>query len=211
MRLQTAVATTKHFLAGSIGAFRVTAPTALLGGVTSVHFKEGNAHSPAFVSRKGFELRERPVVEFGAHRPIQTVSSLTDALQPLDSECLLSVERHAGQGFRDTVIHVADKTGLFSTALCHSLRSRARFLGLKFLTQAAAAFTDTLHRFACVRVAFAIGRDIDDAEVDADHAFGGEGFGLCYGERKRKAYSRDFCSSMYFLMTSAETCPAEPT
>ena len=47
---------------------------------------------------------------------------------------------------------------------------------MKFLTQAAAAFTDTLHRFACVRVAFAIGRDVDDAEVDAttlinDHRF----------------------------------------
>lgn len=181
--LETAVATTEHFLARSISALGMTASTALLRGVTRVHFDQRNACSPAFVSQKGFQLRESPVIQFRPHHPIQTVSSLTDALQPLDRECLLSVECHADQGFRDTVIHVTDKTRFFATALCHPLPRRARFLRLKFLTQAAAAFADTFHRFACVAVAFAVGGDVDDAEVYADHTFGYERFGLCHGDR----------------------------
>ena len=147
-----------------------------------VHFDERYSGSPAFVGQKGFELRECPVVDFGAHRPIQTVPSLSDALQHLDGECLLSVDGHANQGLGDSVVHVTHKTGFFSTALRHPLSSGTRFLRLQLLAQSTVFLAHLFNRFPGVAVAFAVGRNVHDAQVDAYRPVGREGFGLYDGD-----------------------------
>ena len=109
MILETAVTTTKLCLADTVRSLGVSASTALLGGVPCIEFDERHACSLAFVSQEAFELMKCPTVEFGSHRPIQTVSSLPDALKHFECECLLSVVCHAHQSFGDAVIDVSNK------------------------------------------------------------------------------------------------------
>ncbi|MCW3050999.1 MAG: hypothetical protein JWN14_169, partial [Chthonomonadales bacterium] len=178
--LETAVTTTEICLAGSIRAFGMSASTALLRGILCIDFDEWYACSLAFVCQEEFELLECPVVEFGSHRPIQTVSSLPYAIKHFQSECLLSVKCHVHQGFGDAVVDVSNKAGFFPASLGHTLPCRAGFLGLEFLTQSTILLTNLADGFTGITVAFAVGGNVDDAEINTDHAFRSEALGFCH-------------------------------
>jgi hypothetical protein len=75
----------------------VTATRTSLAAEARIDLDEGDSRSLALVSEEEFELVKCPTVEFGSHRPIETVSSPANSCEVFAGKCLLSVERELNQ------------------------------------------------------------------------------------------------------------------
>jgi hypothetical protein len=143
-----------------------------LGGVARINLYKRNPCSLALVSDEEFELMECPAIEFGSHRPIETVPSPSNTSKGFKGKCLLSEECELNQCFGDAVIDISDETALLTASLLKMLSGGASLLRLKQFPKPGTLLSHLANRLSRVLVPFGVGSDLNDTQIDTNRSRG---------------------------------------
>lgn len=156
-------------MALSIGFITVSALTTSAGGVTRVNENDGNTRSLCLVPNKTRQLKERPIAHLPTHFPIEAEAAFSNTRQVFEAQCLAGKKCRLHKLFRDNVIDMPAVTRGFQAHLFESAPRpfRSRFLQAAAMIASAAAHS--LDRFARIRMAFAVGGNLNDAEVNTQN------------------------------------------
>ena len=156
----------------TIGFVAVAAYRASSACVTRVNKIDGYASPFLFVDDKIFQLIKSPISYLPSHLAPEAVGSFSDTLKVFQNEGLTRKKCRLHKLLRNHMVDVATKTGsraahLFERTLCPSRASLLQSRTVSAIS-AAAGFDG----FARILVAVAVCGNLDNAEVNAQNAFG---------------------------------------
>lgn len=160
----------------SVGSFRMSTPRALLTGMLRVNLKQTNTKHGRLVCQELLELVEAPV---GMLRPLSFSNrSGSDAFEILNGnrgpKCLSLLD----DVFADNMVGVALKSFLFARQLFQVSFRRLRTLLLQCLPKPVIALACAFYLFAGECLAFGVGGDVHDAQINPKNLVGFEWRGI---------------------------------
>ena len=172
----------------SIGFLAMSTLTTSATGVSRIDLYNRKTHICRLVEHEEFELRESPVPHKPAHLGGITVRTISNPCEVFKRECLPCQECGLYKLLADVMVCPMDKPRLFAgdgaePSLCTLLAAP-----LKRSTELPVTTAAILYRFTRKGVAFAVGGDIRDTEIDAENArgFDGRRFRLTNRDGKRE-------------------------
>lgn len=146
----------------------VTAPEARSGRVPRVHEHGEYASQASLVGHERTKLSEAPRMQ-GPTLCLPNRYPVTDAVEVFDGDAAPGALGTGHQSFADAVVRVTSEAALLAPPLAKQSLRGLGSLGLELSSQACVAMPERGELSTAVPVAVAVGRDVHDAEVDAEN------------------------------------------
>ena len=153
----------------AVGLLGMSADAALPGSIARVDETDSDSRTLGLVSDLALQVGESPRVQGASLRPGSS-DPCADAIEFLEGDAASGAFGSSDDLFGNYVIHVRSKAGFLAAALLEQpLRALGPF-GLELLSQPKGSTTKRVEMRAAEVLAVAGGRDVYDANVDAEPA-----------------------------------------
>lgn len=164
-------------LVGAVGPLGMPANGALLAGVSRVYENDWNPDPLSLVAQFGAEVEESPGMQGSPLWPTSP-DPQTNALEVFQGYRSLRAFGFSYQFLGDGMVHVIGEASLLARKLLQAALGPLRAFLLKLLPKAMVAVSDPVEVRTGVRLAVAVGGDLDNAQVYAQHPLDLDRFGL---------------------------------
>jgi hypothetical protein len=154
----------------TVSFINTTASRTRPGSITGVNLNKGDAHSLGFVLDKALKLVKRPVMQRSSLR-LANRYPITNALKVFQGNRFSLCLGLCYNAFADDVVGVARKATLFTRQFFEPPLGRLGLLLLEFTSKASMSMSDMIDVATRAGFALSIGSDIDNPQVDPQHAF----------------------------------------